>query len=180
MGIEDKNYEKHAEFYNHEAVVVENMNLADLEQHISKLEEVAFEARARLSKSHEKRRFIIANLSQEQRDKLITKGDITITEAIGLPKVRKDRQTKADKLFESLAGLMSDEDARKLMGLVSETVESPTDKGFVFKKTKEQELAEDERKEAELVKSNGSKSEINLSTVQETSAVFDPSKLFGN
>ena len=121
--------ELHARFFNNEStVVVPNMDLAQLEEHIHELEMIAFEAKVRIQSATANKRERVAKLRQSERDRLISNPGISGSDALATIAARKEnlntadkkaklRQTKADKAVESLAALgMSSEEIAKILG----------------------------------------------------------------
>ena len=95
-----------SELFNHEQSQVANMTFEQLNEHINELENIAFEARTRLRSASKNQKERILNLSQEERDKLISKNypfDSSERSNLNLPK--REKTTKADKMQNELLAL---------------------------------------------------------------------------
>jgi len=119
MTNEDR-VELYKKFYDGAALKVASMTLDQLIARGDELEEIIIEAKAEAQATTAERRKREANLSRSEREKLITKPDITGTEALNGPKVRKDRMSKADKLRETYVSLgMSEAEINAIMKNIS-------------------------------------------------------------
>lgn len=96
-----------ASFYNNQDVVSKcnTMSIEELLLWEEDLRKIVLEAKATQQRVTSTRKDRVAKLSKEERDKLITNPDGTVSEAINAVKVRKDRMTAADKLNKLLAGM---------------------------------------------------------------------------
>lgn len=103
-------------FFNSEAVFVSNLTDDGLAEHIIKLEQIAFEARARLTAADDE--------GKKRRSKKAPKnvpsslsGDVLASNAINQIDARNKKLSKEDKLIASLVALgMSEADARQKLG----------------------------------------------------------------
>lgn len=122
----EKRGELYSQFYNPakaKAVNVELCTIEELVQWEEALELVILQAKAEQRGYSDGRREREAGLSKEERAKLITRPDMSVSEGINVPKVRKDRMSGKDKLAAEfatyvLAGTMSQEDADVILGTV--------------------------------------------------------------
>lgn len=100
------NEDKFAQFFNAEAVFVSSMSAIELEEHIQELEEIAFEAKARLTaaktnkRDRDAKRFVGGDWSITP-----TNPDPNVTDTINKVKLRGQRMTKLDKMRDKLAAL---------------------------------------------------------------------------
>lgn len=141
---DDKRVELHSQFFNQAMQSLETKSYAELVSWEEKLEEIVIEGRAGIQASRETRRKREAQMTKDERDKLITRPDMTTGEGLLAPKIRKDRQSSADKLVNQFAGMgISPEDINRLMGSImpgktAVTEQKPKDEnGFSFNKEKE-------------------------------------------
>lgn len=110
-----------SEFFNKamKDITVSGMTIHDLTVWIEELEKTVLEGKATLQAAHQSKREKIANLSESDRDKLLSSNPPLVSDALSAVKKRKERMSKADKLHESLiAAGMSEEDARKISGTI--------------------------------------------------------------
>jgi hypothetical protein len=96
-----------AKFYNHEKVLVKDMDLIQLREHREELQKIAFEAKARLVASDDETRERKAKSSNKEWLVTDTTPDINVSDSINVVKVRAARMSKMDKLKKDLqkAGL---------------------------------------------------------------------------
>jgi transcriptional regulator of acetoin/glycerol metabolism len=96
-----------AKFYNHEKILVKDMNDSQLREHREELSRIAFEAKARLVAADDETRERKAKNGNKEWTVTPTESDQTTTDAINAVKTRKERMTKLDKQREYLekAGL---------------------------------------------------------------------------
>lgn len=141
---EEKMVELHSKFFNQESQRIENMSYPELVTREEEFEEIVIGGRASIQAIREKKRKLTAQMTQAERDKLITRPDLTTGDALLIPKLRKDRQTKADKLADDMAKMgMSPEDINAMMGnimpgktVVSEIKPKQDDSSFTFNQEK--------------------------------------------
>jgi hypothetical protein len=185
----DKRVELHSKFYNNPTMqgMIPGLDIANepyekLVEWEDTLEEMVIEAKAKMQRSSSERRERQTKMSKEERDKLVSRPNITGSEAIIQPKVRKDRQTTADKTIAGLANLgISDEYIKQLMGAIpssgNPTLATKTHKvndntKYVFNGTPDPVDDDDDSVKSKIEeKKNEPKPQDNGS--------FDPSKLFG-
>jgi len=112
----EKRMELHTKFFAQGYSDCEGKTIDEIIAEEEELEEIVVTAKAALHGKGQARREKEANLSKEERDRLRAKGlDVTVSDAINGPKLRKDRMSKADKLAEILAGVMNDDDVKSTM-----------------------------------------------------------------
>lgn len=107
-----------AELFNHEKVLVKDMDVLTLRAHREELSKIAFEARARLTAvdDEEKDRKNKNSAAKQQGFSRSVNTDETTTNAINAIKDRQKRMSKQDKIQASLEKLgISSTDAAKLM-----------------------------------------------------------------
>jgi hypothetical protein len=103
-----------SKFFNHEKVVVKDMDLLTLRAHREELAKIAFEARARLTAvdDEEKQR------TKKERGKGFTRSvqtDDVTSDAINTIKERQGRLTKMEKAYQGLIDMgVSPEDAQRM------------------------------------------------------------------
>lgn len=98
--------ELYAKFYNHEQILVKDMDIIQLREHRNELSKVAFEAKARLVAADDKIRNLTGKV--KARDWLTTiEGDQAASDAINVVKARKKRMSSMDKMKDRMltAGL---------------------------------------------------------------------------
>jgi len=113
MAIDETRKADFEKFFNHEAIAIADMDYATLVSHIQDLEKIAFEAKARLSAGHGKKRKFEYDMSKDERDRLISQPSLSVSESLQTVAKRADRMTKADKFMESMKKLGLDEEALK-------------------------------------------------------------------
>ncbi len=107
-----------SDLFNHEKILVKDMDTLSLRAHREKLAQIAFEARAKLTAvdDEEKDRRKIANSNKPQGFARSLNTDEATTNAINAVKERQKRMSKADKIQAGLEKLgISSTDAAKLM-----------------------------------------------------------------
>lgn len=119
----DERVELHSKFYKEAVTLIQDMSYEQQIAWEEELEKIVVEAKAKLQASTTKRREKEAGMSKADRDKLISRPDMTVTEGLTVPKVRKDRMSKAEKLLETYkdmvaAGLMTQADVDTMMGTI--------------------------------------------------------------
>lgn len=122
MTPEEKLY---ADFYNHEKILVKDMDIIQLREHRAELSKVAFEAKARLIAADDETRSRTAKT--KTKDWLTTiEGDQVSSDAINAVKVRKKRMSSMDKTREKLLAAGIDEDTvnEMIKGLEKTATES--------------------------------------------------------
>ena len=102
-----------AKFYNHEKVLVKDMDHVQLKEHREQLQTIAFEAKARLVAADDESRERKAKTTN--KDWLTTDDFVKDTDLINIPKVRQARMTKMDKLRDQLTKAGIDEATIKEM-----------------------------------------------------------------
>jgi hypothetical protein len=132
----DKRVELHSKFYTKANELISNMSYEQQVAWEEELEMIVIEAKASIQASSQKRREKQASMTKEERDRLITNPDMSVSEGLLAPKVRKDRQSKADQLVAGMAGMgISPEMINQLMSGITpgKTIASETKKkDFVF------------------------------------------------
>jgi hypothetical protein len=122
----EKRAELHQKFFNDAVESIENKTLPELIAFEEELEEIILRGKAYAQAVSNKRRKITANLSESERDALVTQPDYLVSDALNLPKLRKARQTTADKVIDDLYSLGLDESTIKAMkGVMAPTHENP-------------------------------------------------------
>lgn len=103
----DDRVELHAKFYAQagEEIRINNMTYDQLVAWEEELEQLVIEAKAKMQRSSQERRERQQKMTKEERDRLISNPDMTVTEGLTAPKLRKDRQTKADKMAADFAAM---------------------------------------------------------------------------
>lgn len=106
-------------FFGESATKVASMSLDALDSYIDELETVVIEAKASLQAATHNKRERVASLSQSERDKLITKPEITGSEALSVTKKRKEKLTKADRLIKDyMASGIPEAEAREMVSKI--------------------------------------------------------------
>lgn len=124
-----------------EEIVINNLSYTQLVEWEETLEKIVIEAKAKIRRSTDERNKQKLQMSKEERDRLITNPDMSITDGLTAPKLRQDRMSKADKVAADMAKLgITPDMINQLMGgivpaktVVSERVEKEN-KGFTFNK----------------------------------------------
>lgn len=172
----EKRIELHQKFFAqaYQAASVSERTIAENEEKLDELEEIIVQAKAAYGGTDEANRVKKANLSKEEREKLLSKtGNPTVSDAINAPRVRVDRQTKADRFKAELIaqGLMSEEDANDVAKNISgartvakkaEVTKVTKDTAFVFNGAPKVEPEEEKPIE------QGSKPKVNGGMTQES------------
>jgi len=105
-----------SELFNHEKVLVKDMDTLTLRAHREQLATIAFEARARLTAVDDEERGRKKKHGEAEGFKRSVNTDETATNAINTIKERQKRMSKADKILAGLEKLgISTADAAKLM-----------------------------------------------------------------
>lgn len=107
------NEELFAKFYNHEKILVKDMDLVLLREHRDELQHIAFEAKARLIAADDETRERKAK-STTAKEWTVT-DNVVVSDAINAVKTRKERMTKMDKLRSQLLSAGIDEATVKEM-----------------------------------------------------------------
>jgi hypothetical protein len=115
MPAKDRGEELFKQFFNHENTLVSAMSFEELEKHIEELEDIAYEARVRLQAASGNRKNRVFQMSEEERDKLISQPDFTSSEKSKLDLPKRERRTKADRFLENIANLGLDEATTKAL-----------------------------------------------------------------
>lgn len=147
-----------AKFFNHEALLVKDMDAPTLRAHEEELAAVAFEAKARLSAIDKHKRERNAKLKTEQKEWLVSPEhvDHLVTDAINVVEARKKRLSKADKLNEALKKMpwLDDKTRQEMMKNVEKRATESQMNLVTFvskkveeRKAEEKELAEEKKEE---------------------------------
>lgn len=91
-----------AKFYNHEKILVKDMDHIQLKEHRDELQKIAFEAKARLVAADDENRERKAKASNKEWLVTDAKPDYDVSNAINVVKTRAARMSKMDKLREQL------------------------------------------------------------------------------
>lgn len=141
----DKRVELHSKFYTEAGKIIEEMSYEQQIAWEEELEVIVIEAKAKMQRSSQERRTKQAKMTKEERDRLITNPDMSVAEGLIAPKLRKDRQSKADKMASDFAGMGIPADminqlmnnimpGKTAVSEVPEEKKTPTGKGFTFNK----------------------------------------------
>lgn len=164
----EEKYELHAKFFAEETTFIKDKSYDEIEERIKELEDIIFRAKAFLSADTEKQRKSKADMTREQRDKLIDNPSLSVSDAISTVKKRADRMSKAEKLIEDMRAAGVDEAAIKLlMADVKVDEPKPNVLRAVFNKSSKEEI---EKTKTETARVNDE---------PKASEPFDPTKLFG-
>jgi len=117
-----------AKLYNHQKVLVKDMDLIQIRDHREELQQIAFEAKARLSATDDEIRERKAKTNNKEWLVSETQPNQTATDAINAVKRRAVRLTKMDRLKEQLEKAGIDEATVKEM--VSNLERKATDKNL--------------------------------------------------
>lgn len=104
-----------AKFYNHEKVLVKDMDIVQLREHREELQKIAFEAKARLVAADDENRERKAKTANKEWLVTDAKPDYDVSSAINVVKKRAERMSKMDKLRDQLAKAGIDEATIKEM-----------------------------------------------------------------
>lgn len=104
-----------AKFYNIERVLVKDMDAVQLREHREELQQIAFEAKARLVAADEENKERKAKASNKEWLVTDTTQPYDVSAAINVVKVRQARMSKADKMIEQLRKINMDEATIKEM-----------------------------------------------------------------
>ena len=104
-----------AKFYNHEKVLVKDMDHIQLREHREELQKIAFEAKARLVAADDETRERKAKTSQKEWLVTDTQQPYDVSQAINIVKTRAARMSKMDKLRDQLSKAGIDEATIKEM-----------------------------------------------------------------
>lgn len=126
--------ELYAKFYHHQKVLVKDMDLLQLREHRKELANVALEAKARVVATDDELRE--RNAKTKTKDWLTTdtRQPYDVSSAINVPKLRKNRMSKMDRLREDLvkAGL-DDTTINAMIGNLEKSVPDNKLKTITFK-----------------------------------------------
>lgn len=114
-----------AKFYNIEKVLVKDMDQNTLREHREELQQIAFEAKARLVAADDENRERKAKTNNKEWLVTDDKQPYDVSAAINVVKVRQARMSKADKMIADLRKINMDEDTIKEM--VSNITKKATD-----------------------------------------------------
>lgn len=107
--------ELYSKFYNHEKILVKDMNDVQLREHYEELQKIAYEAKARQISAGDEIRERGAKNKAGKEWLVTTDTSVDHKEAINTVKVRAARLTKMDKLRTQLLSAGIDEDTVKEM-----------------------------------------------------------------
>ena len=91
-----------AKFYNHEKVLVKDMDHVQLKEHREELQKIAFEAKARLVAADDETRERKAKTSNKEWLVTDSQAPYDVSQSINVVKTRAARMTKMDKLRKQL------------------------------------------------------------------------------
>jgi len=125
-----------AKFYNHEKILVKDMDLVQLREHRESLSTVAFEAKARLVAADDEGKERRAKTNNKEW-LVTTDNEVVTSDAINAVKVRSARMSKMDKLREQLlaAGIDGELANEMVRNLESKATEKNV-KAITFKSDK--------------------------------------------
>lgn len=159
------NEELFKEFYNHEKLLVADMDISKLREHREKLSQIAFEAKARLLAADDEDRERKAKHSSQTRQWLVSSdADKQLSsDAINAVDARKKRMNKVDKLRQQLKDSGIDDETIKIMmanvernatekNLKAVTFERPVTEQAVIVVQKEKPAENQEVKEVDFSK----------------------------
>jgi hypothetical protein len=98
-----------AKFYNHEKVLVKDMDHIQLREHREELQKIAFEAKARLVAADDETRERKAKTANKEWLVTDTQAPYDVSQAINVVKTRAARMSKMDKLRKQLQDAHIDE-----------------------------------------------------------------------
>jgi len=129
MAVNEKFVDEHVAFWNEENKLIQDMNMQELDARMEEWEKIYREAKTKLSADRELKRNRIANLSKEERDKLLNpnanpQDSRLVTDSIQAVKKRQERMTLAEKTAESMRALYS------MAGMTSEQIDSAIKASF--------------------------------------------------
>jgi outer membrane murein-binding lipoprotein Lpp len=125
-----------AKFYNHEKIMVVDMDVHQLREHRAELSKIAFEAKARLVAADDETRSRTAKTKSKEWLSTI-EGDQASSDAINVVETRKKRMSKMDKLREQLVAAKLDEATiNEMIGNLEKTATEPKLKTVTFKTKK--------------------------------------------
>jgi len=104
-----------AKFYNHEKILVKDMDHIQLREHREELQTIAFEAKARLVAADDENRERKAKSSNKEWLVTDAKPDYDVSNAINVVKQRAARMSKMDKIRDGLEKAGLDEDTIRTM-----------------------------------------------------------------
>jgi len=93
---------KYAEFYNHEKVSVKSMDDIELQKHREKLQDIAWEAKARLVAVDDEKRERRAKTTNKEWLVTDNRPDVKVSDAINVVEQRRARMSKMDKIRADL------------------------------------------------------------------------------
>ena len=99
-----------AKFYNHEKVLVKDMDTVQLREHREELQKIAFEAKARLVAADDETRERKAKTTNKEWLVTADANGVKDSDLINVPKVRAARMSKMDKLRKQLKDSGIDDD----------------------------------------------------------------------
>ena len=101
----NKRVELHSQFYAQAGKLIESMTYDQLLAWEEELETIVIEAKASMQRSSAERREKQQRMSKEERDRLISNPELSVSDGLLAPKLRKDRMSKADKITADMAGM---------------------------------------------------------------------------
>lgn len=124
-----------AKFYNHEKVLIKDMDMIQLREHREELQKISFEARARLTAADEELKEKKAKTSNKEWLVTDTQQPYDVSQAINVVKQRAIRMSKMDKLREQLAKAGIDEvTIKEMVGNLEKKATDKTLKTVTFNK----------------------------------------------
>ncbi len=122
-----------AKFYNIEKVLVRDMDANTLREHREELQQIAFEAKARLVAADEESKERKAKTSNKEWLVTDARPDFDVSAAINVVKVRQARMSKADKMIADLRKINMDEDTiKEMVGNIVKKASDPKLKTITF------------------------------------------------
>jgi hypothetical protein len=150
-----------SKFYNHEKILVSDMDISQLREHRNELSRIAFEAKARLVAADDETRERTAKSGKEW---LVSNNDanVNVSDAINAVKTRAARLSKMDKIRNQLLSAGIDESTVKEMV-----------------RNLEKKATEKQVKTVTFTKPSNEISavQVNVNTKYEPKEPFDPTKL---
>lgn len=127
------------DFYNHEKLLVKDMDIHKLREHREELSKIAFEAKARLVAADDETRERTAKTKGKEWLTSV-QGDQVSSDAINVIETRKKRMSKMDKLradLQKIEGMTEETINEMIRGMEKKATESNL-KTVTFKKTTEE------------------------------------------
>ena len=155
-----------SKFYNHEKILVKDMDVVQLREHREELSKIAFEAKARLVASDDEGRERKAKNGNKEWLVTTTESDVS-SDAINAVKVRAARMSKMDKLREQLLAAGIDGDTvKEMIANLERKATDKTAKAITFRSDKAKVITQ---------------KNVKLISVEEPKEPFNPTSLkFGS